>query len=85
MEPTEPENMGVKNLKTQEDEWAAKLQAEVRAEFPHLQDRQIDAIVAVRLKALLSSPVDVARTLKAVDLGEDTDLSINYKKSLFRK
>lgn len=84
VEDTERAKMGEKSLKIQEDQWAEKLREEVRAEFPNISERQLESIVAVRLKALLAPPVNVKQNLKVVDMGDDKDLSINFKKHILK-
>jgi hypothetical protein len=84
VEDTERPKMAAKDLNIQEEKLANQLRAELRAEFPSISEQQLEMIISVRIKTLLGTPVNVRKTLKLVDMGEDKDLSLNFKKNILR-
>jgi ligand-binding sensor domain-containing protein len=84
VEEIEGKKMGEKSLKIQKSDLAESIRGEVRDEFPHISDKQVEAIAEVRLQALMSSPVNVKQKLKVVTMSEDKDLSLNYKKQILK-
>lgn len=85
MEPNEGQKMGEMSLKNQEAQLADQLRKDLRNEFPQIDEKQLEIILGIRLKTLLAPPIKVSEVIKPVDMGEDRDLSLNYKKRILAK